>query len=321
MWDAWQARAAIAAHLAQHPKAEQPAYAGLMLEAADVLAGQNWRGDLVEQLRDAARLASKSPAPAAQPVYFYRQKNVDASWIECDQDTKARVETGVTAGCFEFRTLYAAPAAQEAQHKAVPEVGAIKAAFIAGFKESGEGWNYEMLCDPESDPHFVARMNDYLSAPTSTATASGSAQAKAQPRENSEAHKLAPILWGMCEGGGADKGIDIYAEGYQSDDGDVYVRRAGELLIEQEAEICELLRYVDMLAGKVESASAQASQAAASEADKEVEREAEAIYNGFVGAHEHPWVKGGNSNMQEYARQLAREAIALRTNPATPASK
>jgi hypothetical protein len=60
----------------------------------------------------------------------------------------------------------------------VPDLhNAIKAAFIAGFKESGEGWNYEMLCDPESDPHFVARMGDYLAATTSTEIGAQNAEA------------------------------------------------------------------------------------------------------------------------------------------------
>ena len=84
--------------------------------------------------------------------------------------------------------------------------------------------------------------------------------APATPAVSGEAAMLAPILWGMCEGGGAEKGTDIYAENYQADDGDVYVRRAGELIVEQAAEIAELLRYIDMLAEKIATnAPAQAS--------------------------------------------------------------
>jgi hypothetical protein len=76
----------------------------------------------------------------------------------------------------------------------VPDLhNAIKAAFIAGFKESGEGWNYEMLCDPESDPHFVARMNDYL-AVTAPAGAQN-AEAIRNQAESGDARDAARYRW------------------------------------------------------------------------------------------------------------------------------
>lgn len=50
-----------------------------------------------------------------------------------------------------------------------------------------------------------------------------------------EAGKLAPILRGMCEGGGEEDGVDIYADDYSPGDGDVFVIRAAQLL-EQLAE-------------------------------------------------------------------------------------
>lgn len=65
--------------------------------------------------------------------------------------------------------------------------------------------------------------------------------AKGEP----EAHKLARILWNMVEAVEDYDGPEIYREGYQSADGDVFVHRAGHLLVEQQAEIAELTRYVD----------------------------------------------------------------------------
>jgi hypothetical protein len=47
-----------------------------------------------------------------------------------------------------------------------------------------------------------------------------------------EAAKLAPILRGMCEGGGEERDRDIYADDYQPGDGDVFVIRAADLLDE-----------------------------------------------------------------------------------------
>jgi hypothetical protein len=94
------------------------------------------------------------------------------------------------------------------------------------------------------------------------------ATGKADAANAGEAHKLAQILWGMCEGGGADRDADIYAEGYQADDGDVYVRRAGELLIEQAAEISELVRYIDLLADKLADQSPATSAADAKDAER-----------------------------------------------------
>lgn len=70
----------------------------------------------------------------------------------------------------------------------------------------------------------------------------------ADPDRQDEAHKLARILFGMVEGGGPGEGVNIYSEGYSAPDGDVYVHRAAELLIEQAAESKELTRYVDAFA-------------------------------------------------------------------------
>lgn len=45
-----------------------------------------------------------------------------------------------------------------------------------------------------------------------------------------EAKILAPILRGMCEGGGPEEGTDIYADDYFAADGDDFVIRAAQLL-------------------------------------------------------------------------------------------
>lgn len=47
-----------------------------------------------------------------------------------------------------------------------------------------------------------------------------------------EAEKLASILRGLCEGGGEERSIDIYADSYQPGDGDVFVTRAAAVLID-----------------------------------------------------------------------------------------
>lgn len=75
----------------------------------------------------------------------------------------------------------------------------------------------------------------------------GNTQAADEDRQE-EAHKLAKILFGMVEGDGRVEGADIYAEGYSAPDGDVYVLRAAELLVEQSAESKELTRYVETFA-------------------------------------------------------------------------
>jgi hypothetical protein len=45
-----------------------------------------------------------------------------------------------------------------------------------------------------------------------------------------EARELAPILRGMCEGGGEERNVDIYAANYSAGDGDIFVQRAADLL-------------------------------------------------------------------------------------------
>lgn len=69
------------------------------------------------------------------------------------------------------------------------------------------------------------------------------ATVKAVPSEEidlmKEARELAPILRGMCEGGGADRGDDIYAADYQAADGDVFVIRAAELLADFAAPLAD----------------------------------------------------------------------------------
>lgn len=86
--------------------------------------------------------------------------------------------------------------------------------------------------------------------------------AKADITRQTEAHKLARILFGMVEGDGRVEGADIYADGYSAPDGDVYVLRAAELLIEQAAESEELTRYVEhfALATQPTAQAAPASQ-------------------------------------------------------------
>lgn len=84
-----------------------------------------------------------------------------------------------------------------------------------------------------------------------------------------EAHKLARILFGMIEGDGRVEGADIYAEGYSPPDGDVFVLRAAELLIEQAAESKELTRYVEHFA----IAAKQATPQEQAPADKDAEHQ------------------------------------------------
>lgn len=63
--------------------------------------------------------------------------------------------------------------------------------------------------------------------------AAPAAQVQADVRD--EAEKLAPILRGMCEGGGEERDVDIYADDYQAGDGDTFVIRAAQLLEEVSA--------------------------------------------------------------------------------------
>jgi hypothetical protein len=56
------------------------------------------------------------------------------------------------------------------------------------------------------------------------------AQPTAQGAMLKEAAKLAPILRSLCEGGGEEFNVDIYAPAYQAGDGDVFVTRAADLL-------------------------------------------------------------------------------------------
>jgi hypothetical protein len=70
---------------------------------------------------------------------------------------------------------------------------------------------------------------------------------------NTEAAKLAPILRGMCEGGPVDGHVDIYAVGFSAADGDVYVQRAAQLVLEQAGLIAQLQRkngFILQLNGK-----------------------------------------------------------------------
>lgn len=62
-----------------------------------------------------ARLPSTAAIQAAgEPVYQYRQKShdYDPAWIECDATCEERIGKGPAADCFEYRTLYTAPAPQ-----------------------------------------------------------------------------------------------------------------------------------------------------------------------------------------------------------------
>lgn len=88
--------------------------------------------------------------------------------------------------------------------------------------------------------------------------------AKVQPvavPENKEASKLARILFDMCEGGGLGDDIDIYAEEFQAGDGDVFVHRAGELLVEQAGEIEILTATINLLSDQLAAAPKPAKQA------------------------------------------------------------
>lgn len=71
---------------------------------------------------------------------------------------------------------------------------------------------------------------------------------------SAEAEKLAPILRGTLEGGAIDSHTDIYAADYAAPDGDVYVHRAADLLVEMAAEQRRLLTRIDDLEEKVTEA-------------------------------------------------------------------
>ena len=72
-----------------------------------------------------------------------------------------------------------------------------------------------------------------------------------------EAHKLARILLGIIEAAEDYSVGDLYRDGYQSIDGDVFVHRAAHLLIEQQADIQELTRYVDSLGSQLAKMKSQ----------------------------------------------------------------
>ena len=78
-----------------------------------------------------------------------------------------------------------------------------------------------------------------------------------------EAHKLARILWNMVEAVEDYKPSEIYRDGYQSADGDVFVHRAATVLVEQAAEIAELVRYVDDFGSRLAAAAPHAQAPAA----------------------------------------------------------
>lgn len=76
-----------------------------------------------------------------------------------------------------------------------------------------------------------------------------------------EAPKLARILFGLCEGGGLGEDIDIYADDFQAGDGDLYVYRAGELLVAMAAENKMLGALVRLLESKLPIPKPEASAA------------------------------------------------------------
>ncbi len=77
-----------------------------------------------------------------------------------------------------------------------------------------------------------------------------------------EAQKLARILFGLCEGGGIGEDVDIYADGFQAADGDVYVYRAAELLAVMAGENRMLGSLIKLLESKMTAVQADALDAA-----------------------------------------------------------
>jgi hypothetical protein len=57
---------------------------------------------------------SQEPQGQAEPVHFYRQKGTSV-WIECVTDPRKTFENSPAKSCWEYRTLYAAPAHPVAQ--------------------------------------------------------------------------------------------------------------------------------------------------------------------------------------------------------------
>lgn len=113
-----------------------------------------------------------------------------------------------------------------------------------------------------------------------------------EPREGGEREnkKLAKILFGMCEGPGEDRDTNIYADGFQTGDGDIYVYRAAEILVEQDAEIDMLLSTINLLSDDLAKvrASQQAGAAGASAADRTIAAAARQLankyHNGGIGS-------------------------------------
>lgn len=141
-----------------------------------------------------------------------------------------------------------------ATQASAPVVATAEPFMYAIMGPDGKAYFEEHCVDPNAHGLYrvVNALNDspdtgysvvsvYLAAPQQHAQA-------ADEKRQDEAHKLARILFGMVEGDGRVEGVNIYAEGYSAPDGDVFVLRAAELLIEQAAESKELTRHLEYFA-------------------------------------------------------------------------
>jgi hypothetical protein len=108
---------------------------------------------------------------------------------------------------------------------AVPPADVIAAAF--------EDW-YDSQIDQgrinQHDVRSVARQAWRAARAEGAAPTAAQAAGRSVADLAAEAEKLAPILRGMCEGGGEERDVDIYDVDYQPGDGDVFVTRAADLL-------------------------------------------------------------------------------------------
>jgi hypothetical protein len=107
-------------------------------------------GKSPETRMDASFQPGREPYSTAAPVadtgavYQFRQKGCE-EWIECDSNTEAMMEDGPTAGYFEFRTLYTAPATPTATADSAPkfdeaEFAAMVERGTAAFKDVPDNW-------------------------------------------------------------------------------------------------------------------------------------------------------------------------------------
>lgn len=132
-----------------------------------------------------------------------------------------------------------------ALRKAAAE-GQVSAAAPADINDDGHFANLLGEMHPLSKQSVIDFVNDWVNSRASE----GQAQTSAVLEASKQAGDLVPILRGMCEGGGVERDVDIYATAYQADDGDVFVRRAADLLEDIAAQSANRPAGADQVATK-----------------------------------------------------------------------